>query len=89
VKGRKIAVDQVMARHRKREHIRTKWNDLPRARRNELLYRFNDRLTRLFDALGLTGMCTCCCAVMPAGQFSHRDECPECGRREIATPFGC
>jgi len=70
------------------EAICRRWNWLTPARRQELYYRHMDCLDRLFNRLGLTAMCTHCGAVMPAGPFTHRHPCPECGRQEIATPYG-
>ncbi len=82
-------MNRIRSKDYQQHNIRMRWNWLSPARRLELFYRYMDRLERLFDSLNLTAMCTHCGAVMPATEYSYRDECPECGWQEIATPYGC
>ncbi len=70
------------------EQVQNRWNWFKPARRQEMYFRHQGILERLFDRLGLTGTCMSCGVVMPAGQFTHRYPCPQCGRVEVATPYG-
>ena len=52
--------NRIWSRQAQQQDIRMRWNWLPWHRRSDLYYRYQGRLDRLFDALGLTGMCTYC-----------------------------
>ena len=71
-----------------REGIQGRWNGLPIKHRRELMYRFCDRIERLFDRLGLDSYCCDCGATMTFGQFEDEGEhCIECGGWDVATPY--
>jgi len=70
-----------------KESVQDRWGEMPLERRRRLFWRFNRRLERLFDRLGLVCMCTNCERVLTYEQYLDAGRCPFCDRNNVVTPY--